>query len=181
MIGKIAAAAGVLLLAALLVFVTKAPEPQAAAGSFYAAYLQARPRGIPDVSARLALEPLLSSRLNMLLKDGADAEERYAKATKGDVPPLIEGDVFTSLFEGATAFRVGECSGDETARLCPVALSYRPRGEAPTRWVDRVALLREAGGWRVDDVIYGGDWPFAQHGRLSEVLKNVVAESNKPS
>jgi hypothetical protein len=179
-IGKIALAASMMLLAVALVFLARAPEPQAATGSFYAEYLRVQPRGIPDEAARAQLQPLLSARLSALLKDGEDAEARYREASKGDVPPLVEGDVFTSLFEGATAYRVRDCKGDDATRLCPVSLSYRRRGEPETRWVDAVALVRETGGWRVDDIIYGGNWDFAKRGRLTEVLKNAIVESKKP-
>jgi hypothetical protein len=179
-IGKIAIAASMVLLAIALVFLARAPAPQAATGSFYAEYLKVQPRGIPGDVEREQLQPLLSARLNALLKDGEDAEKRYREATKGDVPPLVEGDVFTSLFEGATAYRVRNCQGDDTTRLCPVSLAYRRRGEPETRWVDAVALVRETGGWRVDDIIYGGNWDFAKRGRLTELLRNAIAESKKP-
>lgn len=177
---RIALALGVVLLAGLLVFIAQAPAPQAAAGSFYAEYLKLRPSGIPGADGIARLEPFLSARLNALLRDGDRAELRYKEATKNEVPPLIEGDVFTSLFEGATVYAVRDCAGDDAQTICPVSLTYRRRGEPETKWTDSVALVREQSGWRVDDVIYGGDWPFAKHGRLTEMLKSTIAESQKP-
>lgn len=121
---RIAAALAVLLLAGVLVFFAQAPAGQAAAGSFYAEYLRLRPSGIPGNDALLRLQPFISSQLNSLLRDADEAELRYKRATKGEVPPLVEGDVFTSLFEDATVYAVRECEGGESQTVCPVSLTY---------------------------------------------------------
>ena len=57
--------------------------------------------GIPDAGARARLQPSLSPALNKLLSDAAAAQARFSAKIK-DSPPLIEGDLFSSLFEGAT-------------------------------------------------------------------------------
>jgi len=46
--------------------------------------------------------PFISAALDKLLADGNAAEIKFNKANK-DSPPLIEGDLFTSMFEGATS------------------------------------------------------------------------------
>src|ERR1700744_1774682 len=85
------------------------------ANGFYAAYSTFHPSdGIPDAKARAKYEPFISPALDALLKQGDQAEEKFAKANK-DSPPLIEGDLFSSNFEGATAYKIGACNGDAKA------------------------------------------------------------------
>jgi hypothetical protein len=142
---------------------------QAAIG-FYATILQGS-SGIPDAAARTRLRPMITPALDKLMADAASAESRFMSANKG-APPLMEGDIFASLFEGATSFAVGDC--DATAGRCTVALTYDDKSGKPTRWTDTLYLLNTAAGWRVDDIGYGGTWAFANKGRLSDTLKQVL-------
>lgn len=147
----------------------------AAASGFYAVYRTFHPPGgIPSPADRVRLAPFVSSGLETLLSKAGAAQERFAKANKG-APPLFEGDLFTSLFEGATAQKVGSCSGDDKAGQCIVNLQYVEPGSKPTSWSDTVYLLNTADGWRVDDIAYGGTWAFGNRGRLSETLKQTIA------
>ena len=103
------------------------------------------------------------------------------------VPPLIEGDIFTSLFEGATGWKVGACQADDakaalrrgltTSRSpCPDA---RPKNRR--NWTDTLVLVNTPQGWKVDDVVYDADFAFGNTGRLSDMLEMVVARSEAAS
>ena len=155
-------------------------SPESVAATFYAVYVKLPPAGIPDTGTRNRLRPLVTVRLAALLRQGADAERRYGKATKGESPPLIEGDLFSSLFEGANSFAVGACmtSGEESE--CAVTLAYGTTGAPDAKWMDYIYLVRERGQWKVDDITYGGMWEFANHGHVSDALENAIAESRKP-
>ena len=72
--------------------------------------------GIPGEAGRAKLAPYITPALEQLLAAGEAAEARYAKETNNQSPPIIEGDLFTSLFEGATAFKVGACKADDDQR-----------------------------------------------------------------
>lgn len=149
---------------------------QAAASRFYAAYgALARHDGIPDAAGRRRLHPILSPRLNLLLDQAAAARARFAARVKGAAPPLIDGDIFTSDFDGATDWRPGPCTGDEKTARCPVALSRRGPGAAPAHWQDTLLLVRDDGGWKVDDVLYDGAFRSGNTGRLSGLLGMVLA------
>jgi len=158
------------------------PMPQRTAAAFYAAYAKAHPSGVPNARQRVQLGQFLSQRLNGLLVDADRAEQRYAAATRQESPPLVEGDLFTSLFEGATAYNIGACTteGDATAS-CSVALTSSMTGQPDTHWTDTVLLVREGRGWKIDDISYGGTWPFANKGRMSDVLNDAIAESQNPT
>jgi len=146
---------------------------QQAAG-FYGAYMNLSHDGIPDEAARAKLAPFVSPALQKLLADGEAAEARYAKQTKNQSPPIVEGDLFTSLFEGATAFRVGACKANGAKGHCAVTLTYDDKSAKPTIWTDTVYLVHGAQGWRVDDIAYGGTWAFGNKGKLTETLKYTM-------
>ncbi len=145
---------------------------------FYQVYQTFKPPdGVPDGRVLKRFEPTISPALDKLLLASEVAENRYAQVTKGQYPPLIEGDLFTSNFEGATSFSVGPCQADARGGHCSVSLSYTG-GEKPVRWTDLVSLVRTPSGWRVDDVSYGANWDFGAKGSLSGTLKSAIENGN---
>ncbi|HEX2885536.1 hypothetical protein [Vineibacter terrae] len=167
-------------MAATLATALAAPPgaPADSARAFYAAYEALRPSGVPNAEQRGRLRSHVSPVLDGLLAAADAAEARHAKRTRNEVPPLVEGDLFTSLFEGATRFTVTSCTNDDKAAVCQVALSYKD-GRSETAWLDRVHLVPVAGRWVVDDIEYAGGWDFARRGRLSDVLKAVAREADR--
>lgn len=150
-----------------------------AAAVFYDAYMTCHPSdGIPDAAVRAKLAPFVSPALDKLFVEGRAAEEHYAEATKHQSPPLVEGDLFTSNFEGATSYRIGACAGDAKEGRCTVTLTYDNRKDKPFTWTDTVYLVLTPVGWRVDDIVYGGTWDFGNKGRLTTTLKNAIANGN---
>jgi hypothetical protein len=143
--------------------------------AFYNLYLKTHPAGVPDDKLREQLQPLVSAELSDLLNDAAVAEAAYAKETKGESPPLVEGDLFTSLFEGAEAYTLGACKTQGDAASCAVDLSYTDkRDNSKTAWQDRIYLVREDGKWLVDDIEFLGTWEFMHKGRLKDLLDQVI-------
>jgi hypothetical protein len=137
--------------------------------------------GIPDAKARARLEPFLSPALDKLLIEGETAETHFRSVTKNMSPPLVEGDLFTSNFEGATAYHVGTCSVSGETAHCSVSFGYRSNSKEDAKlvnWTDTVYLVRTANGWRVDDIAYGATWAFGNKGRLKDVLRNAVRDGN---
>lgn len=165
--------------------VPAAGDPAAAANAFYTVYgpLVGKGGGIPDTAARLRYAPVLSPRLNTQFADAAAAQRRLTAKVKNAVPPLLEGDVFSSLFEGATGWTVGACQSDGKTARCPVQLSHNmpvTLGRAPAKpvqWRDTLVLTGGPGAWKVDDVIYDAGFAFGNTGRLSSMLAMVVATS----
>ena len=149
----------------------------AAANNFYTqAAGISRGGGIPDAGARSRLDPLLTSRLGQSLAAAAAAQARFAAREK-DSPPLIEGDIFSSLFEGPTAWKVGVCRGDAKIACCSVSL--HPSGlpaRKPVSWTDTLVLGYE-NGWKVDDVAYDANFAFGNTGTLNEMLKMAQSEA----
>ncbi len=168
-----------LALACLLLAVVPACAQDAmtaAANAFYAASAKASTSGgIPDAATRARLQPLLSSGLNRMLADAAAAEARFNAKNKNS-PPLIEGDIFSSLFEGPTAVKVGACRGDDKIAHCGATLTHQDRGQKPVTWVDTLRLVNED-GWKIDDIAYDANFAFGNTGTLSDMLKMTVHEA----
>ena len=165
-------------LALLLLATTPAladdPAMHAAADGFYGTYKTFHPSdGIPDAGGLAKYRPLLSDKLVTLLGQAGAAQAAFSTKNKG-APPLIEGDIFTSLFEGATTVSVGTCTGDAKSGQCAVALSHAAPRDKPVSWTDTITLVNTPGGWRVDDIVYGGNWESANKGRLSQTLGEVL-------
>lgn len=158
-------------------------DPAAATNAFYAVYgpQVGKGGGIPDTAVRLRYAAVLSPRLNKQLADAAAAQARLTAKVKNAVPPMLEGDIFSSLFEGATGWKVGACQSDGSAAGCPVTLTHvsptiagRPPVK-PAQWTDTVLLTNGPQGWKVDDVIYDAGFAFGNTGRLSSMLRMVIA------
>jgi hypothetical protein len=152
-----------------------AGDMRAAATGFYGVYSTFHPSdGIPDAEGRAKYHSFVSPALEALLTDADAAEQRYAKANK-DSPPLVEGDLFSSLFEGATSVSIGACEASGAAGHCAANMVYAETGTKPTNWTDTILLVKTPDGWRVDDIEYGGSWAFGNKGRLTGTLKQVIA------
>ena len=147
----------------------------AAANRFYATYA-ALPRsgGLPGPAARARLAPLLSARLNGLIGDAARADARFHAKVK-DSPPLFEGDLFSSLFEGFRSYKVGACSASGSAGRCTMQLHYQDPGQKPADWNDEVLFTKAKDGWKVDDIAYKAGFAFGNTGLASQTLKMVIS------
>jgi len=149
-----------------------------AASEFYSVYgsFHQRVDGIPDAKTQPKFAPVLTDRLNRMIAQARAAEEKFTHAYK-DSPPFVEGDLFTSNYEGATAFKVGACAGDAKTGHCAVALTYAEPGDTrnkPVHWTDTAYLVNTPAGWKLDDIGFGGSWDFANKGKLSETLQMVI-------
>jgi hypothetical protein len=147
-----------------------AADMKAAAAAFYAHSTGLHADGIPDPTLLAKLKPVVSAALNDALNAASLAETRFMARNK-NAPPLLEGDIFSSLFEGATRFSVTACQVSGAQGQCSVSLGYDDKSGKPTAWSDTLVLVKEGGVWRADDVRYGGKWAFANSGTLRDTLK----------
>ncbi|HEX9665123.1 MAG TPA: DUF3828 domain-containing protein [Thermodesulfobacteriota bacterium] len=154
-------------------------EPEQTVNKFYRVYLRINSHGIPTEQEQALYSPYISPELSELLKRANEAEQKYKTATKGEVPPLVESDLFTSLFEGASSFKTISCDSKEGSGSCLVEFKYfNPGDSSEFKWKDRVYLVKINRGWVVDDIEYLGDWQFMHKGRLKDLLKEVIEDGN---
>ena len=140
--------------------------------AFLQAYQAQHFRGLPDTNQARALAPHLSLRLNGLLEDALHGQQKYKVRFPSDKPPMVDGDIFSSLFEGATRGEVEAVT--ESADTATVRIKYiyadPATGKTIQSWNDRFLLIRSGKNWLIDDLEYQGSWDFAVRGRLSAAL-----------
>lgn len=130
--------------------------------------------GLPSDAQMRLLAPLLTQELRQAL-DAARAWqrseiERMQREDSEDKPPFIEGDLFSSLFEGAQTARAISAKPDQDRIVVTLDRSYGS-GTEQVRWQDRAVLKRVGDRYLLDDVEYGGNWAF-QAG--SSTLRNTL-------
>ncbi len=150
-------------------------SPEGTAKAFYTVKLKSGIDGLPDAKQLEQVGPFFSTKLRKAIDRAIVEQKKFMQKNPDDKPPLIEGDLFSSLFEGPTSFEVGVATpGDKVARV-PVHFTYvDPSDKAhPFKWSDTLVLVKENGKWLVDDAEYGGTWDFASKGKLTDALRDV--------
>ena len=116
------------------------------------------------------LAPWLSERLERQLDAARAVQSAYRDAHPGEKPPLVDGFLFASLFEGPTDFVVGTAVAANGLSRVPVQFSYG----AEVTWQDTALVTQEGGRYVIDDVELAGAGPFNPAGRLSELLRHAA-------
>lgn len=149
---------------------------QNTARRFYQTYLKLKVFGLPDDKQLRALSPFLTDDLIQLFEKAKQTQAQFVKEHPDEKGPWADGDLFTSLFEGAQKFQLGSVSMNGVRAEVPVNLSYH-QGGATSRWTDVLVLTWTKDGWRVSDILMKGEWQFKNGESLRSILKadNFVA------
>jgi hypothetical protein len=128
-----------------------APTPPSAATAvqeFFSSY---------DGNFRAADPQRLSRGLVAALQSAAEGEKQSAARVKAsdfpnDKPQILEGEIFSGLYEGFTGFE----TGPENITDGQAVVEVRFRNEHyDVDWTDEVVLIDED-GWKIDDIRYIG-------------------------
>ena len=169
-----------LILAALLVLLLastqsvaaqSSPSPKQAADKFYRTYLKLNIRGLPTSKQLKTLSPLITPDLNDLFEAAGNTQAKFLREHPDEKPPWADGDLFTSLFEGAQSFRVGRPTVHADRTEVPVHLTYR-QGGSTTRWSDVLVLVHRKNRWLVWDILLKGEWAFKSGHSLRANLRS---------
>lgn len=159
-----------------------ADSPRRAAEAMYAAYVKTHPSGLPGEAEMSSLGPTLTPRLAGLLREARRLRDEVATGDPpDDKPPMVDGCLFASLFEGPHRSKaLGATPQPDGRQRVLVSLTYlddfRP-GEKVT-WKDAVWVAKDGGQWLVDDVEYLGDWDFmiGRSTTLAAILEGGIEE-----
>ena len=146
-------------------------SPTQAADKFYRTYLKLSIRGLPNDKQMEVLSPLITPDLKVLFEAARKTQMKFIQEHPDEKPPWVEGDLFTSLFEGAQTFRIGRPTVRGDLTEVPVQLTYR-EGGSTTRWSDVLILVRRGKRWLVRDIELKGDWAFKNGGSLRSILRS---------
>jgi hypothetical protein len=149
---------------------------------FYQQHLKNHSPGIPNADELKQLQPFLSQPLFSLLSQASDIDARYHAAAESPVAPLVDGDLFTSLFEGATSFAVDSCEHEGDHAACLVRFRYTGSASdnksVDEHWKDKLLLTRQQQQWRIDDIEFMGSGQSSQREYLTDTLDSIIKNTN---
>lgn len=152
--------------------------PDSVAQQFYDFRIKQGGSGLPNSSQLAAYRPYLSTALyNALLKAQSQPKVDLA-ATPNEKTGngAVDGDIFSSLFDGPTSASVDSASTipNTDARNIPLRVTFTHEKDkgASNSWKDEVLMVREGKCWTVDDVRYMANLDFASSGTLRQVLEH---------
>src|SRR5262245_28510954 len=95
--------------------VTIPAEPAEAAKAFYTQLRDLKVDGLPTGMTWLALKPRVTEELTTAIFGAQVEQTDFIKHNPDDKAPWVEGDLFSSLFEGPQTFTIGEAkiTGDK--------------------------------------------------------------------
>lgn len=146
--------------------------PRQTAEDFRAFYFRDHGRGMPGRAELDVLAPLLTRAFQAQFEAAIAAHECHQAKVGNSEPPLVQGDLLTSLFEGATSGGVGKIRTENSRAVAEMYWSYGASelNPEPVNWTDALLLERVDGQWRIADIELRGTWDFAKNGRLSQNL-----------
>ena len=137
-----------------------APESPAAVATTFCRTVRAeRLEGLPSAPAMAKIRPLVTKELADGIERARAEQADFQRRHPDEKPPWIEGDLFSSSFEGVTSWSLGTPVVKEKSAEVPLH-HVCADGKDTVRWTDTLVLTRTAEGWRVADVRYGGTWAF---------------------
>lgn len=155
---------------------TTAESPSHVVSEFYTARIASKLTGAPTPTELTQIAPFLADTLRSLLAAADRMRDADMKLAPDEKPAFAEGDLFSSLFEGVTSFRVVEDSVTPAGRV-PVRFTYADAKDTTT-WTDAVQVMREHDRYVIADVAYGGKWAFANGGSLRASLEQALAPAS---
>ena len=145
----------ILLSAPLTLLAQNGNAPAETVRAFYSEYQKLHISGLPDSAALEKLTSYLSPQLVAALTRAQQRQSNCIAAHPGDKGPWVEGDMFSSNFEGFTNLRVDDPKpGKGLRQLLQLNFEYIESGKS-IPWVDQVMTIKKGNRWLIDNVIYG--------------------------
>lgn len=145
----------------------EATTPADAVMQFYTMRDAVGVQGAPTEKELAALRPFIADTLanGLAFADSLRTADRLR--APDEKPAFVEGDLFSSVFEGYTSFRVMPALPGDAPFVVPIEFADE-RARPTVRWTDTAVVVVERGRLVVQDIRYGGTWDFANKGTLLE-------------
>ena len=152
-------------------------SPKDVANDFYQWTIKYGAGGLPSEEKLKSGHGLFSKELEDLLHASLIAEKRCVKNAPPDIkPPLFEGSIFVSNYEGLSKVVALEARHSGKDVVIAAKLAYINPGSQcsrPYRWTDNLILSLENGNWVVKDIAAPGKKPWLLHELKNYVSKEV--------
>ena len=94
-----------------------------------------------------------------------------------DGPPVLGGDMLTSLAEGPSAATIAHCSVSGPAAKCVVEYTHQePRDPEPYRWKELIGLEKVGKTWLVSEYVQAESW--REELSLANKLKRAIRQAS---
>lgn len=140
------------------------------ADNFYATLRDLNVRGLPDKDQLKELTPFLSSQIVATIKRNQKTQAAFIEKHPDEKPPWVEGDLFSSLFEGPTSYQIGNTRTKGSTREVDIYLHHVSESDK-VKWTDTVVLKKFGDKWLVTNIIFKGKWQFKTGSSLLNALK----------
>jgi hypothetical protein len=151
-------------------------ELRAAATALGTEVRRERISGLPSPEQMKRLAPLLTPELAFVIESARTRQQEQMRMHPDEKPQWVEGDLFSSLFEGVKKWEIAEVftapSADATVK---VRNSYDEPSLDKVEWTDTWVFKRVKDRWLLDDIRKGGDWAF----RSGESLRHALPGGGK--
>lgn len=121
---------------------------------------------------------LISPTLISLFEKGNQKEMASAEAIKNsdhptDKPDIIEGDIFSSLYEGVTDVKIKDIViADNQARVLVIFSNKHYN----LTWEEELLMIK-TNTWRLDNIIYNAKNNAGSHKDLQELMKKHISNT----
>jgi hypothetical protein len=154
-----------------------ASDVKAPVERFLAFYFEQYHRGLPGESQLPDLASFVTPEMLGLFEAALRGEDCYMEKRNYEGPPPVEGDLFSSLFEGGTSATYQLISRESDKATFEIEWTHdSPVSDGPFSWKDRVFLVKTVDGWRIADFAHDGDWEFMQDASVAGILGAVAEE-----
>lgn len=161
------ASVGIILLGTIFVSAQSAVD---VTDNFYATLADLNIRGLPDKEQLKEITPFLAKDLIAIIKRDQKKQDAFIKNHPDEKPPWAEGDLFSSLFEGRTAYEIGKARTKGSTREVDILLTYKDDTNTE-KWKDTAVLRRFGGKWLITNILFKGRWQFKSGSSLLQALK----------
>ena len=127
--------------------IKKMDSANATINAFYSKY---KPGDYRVVDKSLLSATLVAKIEAAALKQKEDAS-RLKSIGSTDKPLMIEGDIYTSLMEGATSHQIVHAVIDNNTVKAEIKFTNQYYNKT---WSDTIVLIQEENHWKIDDIFY---------------------------
>lgn len=126
---------------------------------------------LKDIDFRLIDSTNLSNELNRIIKINNEIELADMKKLEAihstDKPIMIEGDIFSSNYEGITSYEIKSITIEGQRARSVMYFEYKYT-KPVYHWTDTLLLIKESNKWKIDDMIY------FNHDTATLSMKNIL-------
>ncbi len=135
--------------------------------------------GLPTEKQMETLGPVMTAGLRDAIGRARELQSKQMREAPEDKPDWIEGDLFSSSFEGVTSWEVGDVfTAPMVDGQVKVRQSCSDGAPQTVQWTDTLVFQKDGGKWLLDNIRLGGEWHFKSGASLRDSLPGGGKESD---